>query len=180
MIKFRRIVPAIAGALALLAAPTFAGTPKEDISKGYAAINSALKRKNVDSALAHMTPDYVSINKDGSKSTRKSMSQQLPAILTQISSLDARTRIQQVKVKNKTATVRQVTDTKLTAVRKIPGARPSAPQTTRTIVVTTQLTGDDTWVQTPKGWRMKQSRTLAQKQSATVNGQPINPVPGGG
>jgi Domain of unknown function (DUF4440) len=127
------------------------------IQTNYDRINAAFIRKDIKGATALFTPDYVSINPEGKKQNLSEFREQYDTLFKRFN----------IKLTSNKATIKNID--------VIAGGIDVAidQKTEGTIAGFNKLvinqTSRDSWLKTPQGWRLKQSRILTSQ--TTFNGQ---------
>ena len=152
--------------LAQCVAVADAAADKKSIETAYAKATAALNKKNVEPIVGMYTPDAVSIGEKGQRRSIKDSLPQLKQMVAVATSINAASKVASLKVTGSTAVAK--VDQTITVV--LPG-QGGAKQTLKA----TEL-GEDSWVKTAQGWKIKQSKTI--KSNSTLNGQPL-PKPAG-
>jgi ketosteroid isomerase-like protein len=127
------------------------------IQTNYNQINAAFVRRDIQGATALFTPDYVSINPEGEKQT-------LAEFREHYSNLFARFNI---KLTSNKATIKTI------AVNSS-GLDVAIEQKTEGTIagfnkIIINQTSRDSWLKTPQGWRLKQTKILTSQ--TTFNGK---------
>ena len=127
------------------------------IQSNYNQINAAFVRKDMNAATALFTPDYVSISPEGEKKT-------LVEFREHYNNLFGRFNI---KLTSNKATIKNI------AVNPT-GIDVALEQKTEATVagaskIVIDQTSRDSWLKTPQGWRLKQSKILTSQ--ITFNGK---------
>jgi ketosteroid isomerase-like protein len=143
-----------------------AAADKKTIESAYQKATAGLNKKDVSPIIGMYTPDAVSIGEKGQKRSVKDSLPQLKQMASVATSINATAKVTSVKVSGATAVAK--VDQTITIV--LPG-QGGAAQT----IKASEL-GEDSWVKTAQGWKIKQSKTI--KSTSTLNGQPL-PKPGG-
>ena len=158
------LIAAALGAVAIVTIhPAFAeskSTIQPIIQTSYDRINAAFIRKDIKAATAYFTPDYVSINEKGE-------TQNLAEFRTHYDNLFTRFNI--------SLTANKTTIKSLTI--KPQGIDVAIVQRTEGTIagfnkIVIDQTSNNTWLKTPQGWRLKQSKILTNK--TTFNGKTFN------
>jgi ketosteroid isomerase-like protein len=127
------------------------------IQTNYNQINAAFVRKDIKGATALFTPDYVSINPEGEKKTLAEFREHYNNLFTRFN----------IKLTSNKATIKNI------AVNSN-GIDVAIEQKTEGTVagfnkIIINQTSSDSWLKTPQGWRLKQSKILTSQ--TTFNGQ---------
>ena len=140
--------------------PAFAETKstiQPIIQTSYDRINAAFVRKDIKAATAYFTPDYVSINQKGETQTLAEFRTHYDNLFTRfnISLTSNKTTIKSLTIKPEgiDVAIAQRTEGTVAGFNKI-------------II---NQTSNNTWLKTPQGWRLKQSKILTNK--TTFNGK---------
>jgi ketosteroid isomerase-like protein len=127
------------------------------IQTNYDRINAAFVRKDIKGATALFTPDYVSINPEGAK-------QNLAEFREYYKNLFSRFKIELTSNKAKIVNIDVNADGVDVAIEQ---------KTEGTIAGSNKIiidqTSRDSWLKTPQGWRLKQSKILTSQ--TTFNGK---------
>lgn len=128
----------------------------------YAKVGQALKRRDINSVLAYETSNFTQKEPDGSVKKRAQADASMRQTMTIVSAINSiKFNITGVKMVNRKAQVsyRQELDAML---RTRDGSKAHFKST---------ALGRDTWIKTPRGWRVQKGETFSNK--STVNGHPI-------
>lgn len=131
------------------------------IQAAYDASNAAAARKDVAGTLAVRAPDYVGIDSKGRRLTLPQERQVLTQLLGAVEFLHASSKVVRLSLNGSTATVR---------VQERLEMRLPNPGTGKISQVVQENTSEDTWIQTDRGWRERESKNLTE--STTVDGKP--------
>jgi SnoaL-like domain len=127
------------------------------IQTNYNQINAAFIRRDIKGATALFTPDYVSINPEGEKQTlaqfREHYNNLFSRFNIKLTSNKATIKTLDVNAGNLDVAIEQKTEGTIAGFNKI-----IINQTSR-----------DSWLKTPQGWRLKQSKILTSQ--TTFNGK---------
>ena len=127
------------------------------IQTNYNQINAAFIRRDIKGATALFTPDYVSINPEGEKQTlaefREHYSNLFSRFNIKLTSNKATIKTIDVNASGLDVAIEQKTEGTIAGFNKI-----VINQTSR-----------DSWLKTPQGWRLKQSKILTSQ--TTFNGK---------
>jgi hypothetical protein len=127
------------------------------IQTNYNQINAAFIRKDIKGATALFTPDYVSINPEGGKQTLAEFREHYNNLFTrfniQLTSNKATIKNIDINPSGIDVAIEQSTEGTVAGFNKI-----IINQTSR-----------DSWLKTPQGWRLKQSKILTSQ--TTFNGK---------
>jgi Domain of unknown function (DUF4440) len=127
------------------------------IQTNYNQINAAFVRKDIIGATALFTPDYVSINPEGEKQTLAEFREHYNNLFTRfnikLTSNKATIKNIDVNANGIDVAIEQKTEGTIAGFNKI-----VIDQTSR-----------DSWLKTPQGWRLKQSKILTSQ--TTFNGK---------
>jgi ketosteroid isomerase-like protein len=140
--------------------PVFAqinASVKPAIQTNYNQINAAFIRKDIKGATALFTPDYVSIDPEGKK-------QNLAEFREHYDNLFKRFNI---KLTSNKATIKNI-DTSAGGIDVAIDQKTEGTIAGFNKLVINQ-TSRDSWMKTPQGWRLKQSKILTSQ--TTFNGQ---------
>ena len=127
------------------------------IQTNYNRINAAFVRKDIRGATTLFTPDYVSINPEGEKQTLAEFREHYNNLFTRFN----------IKLTSNKATIKNI------AVNSN-GIDVAIDQKTEGTIagfnkIVINQTSRDSWLKTPQGWRLKQSKILTSQ--TTFNGQ---------
>lgn len=127
------------------------------IQTNYNQINAAFVRRDIKGATALFTPDYVSINPEGGKQNLTEFREHYNNLFTRFN----------IKLTSNKATIKNI-DVNAS------GIDVAIEQKTEGTVagfnkITIDQTSRDSWLKTPQGWRLKESKILTSK--TTFNGQ---------
>jgi ketosteroid isomerase-like protein len=127
------------------------------IQTNYNQINAAFVRRDIKGATALFTPDYVSINPEGEKQNLAEFREHYNNLFTRFN----------IKLTSNKATIKNI-DVNAS------GVDVAIEQKTEGTVagfnkITIDQTSRDSWLKTPQGWRLKESKILTSK--TTFNGQ---------
>lgn len=127
------------------------------IQTNYNQINAAFVRKDINAATALFTPDYVSISPEGQKKTLVEFREHYNNLFTRFN----------IKLTSNKATIKNiaVNDSGIDVAieQKTEGTIAGANK----III--DQTSRDSWLKTPQGWRLKQSKILTNQ--TTFNGK---------
>jgi hypothetical protein len=127
------------------------------IQTNYNQINAAFVRHDITGATALFTPDYVSINPEGAKQNLAEFREHYNNLFTRfnikLTSNKATIKNIDVNARGVDVAIEQKTEGTVAGFNKI-----IINQTSR-----------DSWLKTPQGWRLKESKILTSK--TTFNGQ---------
>ena len=155
------MIAAALGSVAIVTIhPVFAETKstiQPIIQTSYDRINAAFVRKDIKAATAYFTPDYTSINEKGETQTLAEFRTHYDNLFTRfnISLTSNKTTIKSLTIKPEgiDVAISQRTEGTIAGFNKI-------------II---NQTSTNTWLKTPQGWRLKQSKILTNK--TTFNGK---------
>ena len=127
------------------------------IQTNYNQINAAFVRRDIKGATALFTPDYVSINPEGAKQNLTEFREHYNNLFTRFN----------IKLTSNKATIKNIDI-------KASGIDVAIEQKTEGTVagfnkIMIDQTSRDSWLKTPQGWRLKESKILTSK--TTFNGQ---------
>jgi SnoaL-like domain len=127
------------------------------IQTNYNQINAAFIRKDIKGATALFTPDYVSINPEGEKQTLAEFRDHYNNLFTRFN----------IKLTSNKATIKNIDI-------KGSGLDVAIEQKTEGTIagfnkIVINQTSRDSWLKTPQGWRLKQSKILTSQ--TTFNGK---------
>jgi hypothetical protein len=140
--------------------PVFAGISasiQPAIQTNYDRINAAFIRKDIKGATALFTPDYVSINPEGKKQTLSEFREQYDTLFKRFN----------IKLTSNKATIKNI-DVNAGGIDVAIDQKTEGTVAGFNKLVIDQ-TSRDSWLKTPQGWRLKQSKILTSK--TTFNGQ---------
>lgn len=167
----RRMPSSILALLLTLAAGGTRGDATSDarkqIQERYDKENTAAAKHDANAVLAYYSPDYVSIEKNGRKTTFSDLKQQVPKMLAIMRNIKSSSKVMKLTLKGNTAMV---------TVTEHADAMVKLPQAARESRLVIDATSLDTWTKTAKGWMKKLSKSLSSKQ--TLDGKEVAP-PGG-
>jgi uncharacterized protein (TIGR02246 family) len=129
-----------------------AADAKKAIAAGYAKMDSAVAKRDLDGYLSVHAPDYVAISRRGHKSGVADMRKNLTQVFATTRSRRASTRIQKLALKGDTAVVTVAQKGEVVMVH------PTDPSRFGTVHAN-GLT-EATWVKRGGRWLMKESREL--------------------
>ncbi len=127
------------------------------IQTNYNQINAAFIRKDIKGATALFTADYISINPEGEKQTLTEFREHYNNLFTRFN----------IQLTSNKATIKNI-DT------NTGGLDVAIEQKTEGTIagfnkIVINQTSRDSWLKTPQGWRLKQSKILTSQ--TTFNGQ---------
>jgi SnoaL-like domain len=154
----------ISTALLSVAIATIAPASADNNSKiqpllqtNYDRINAAFVRKDIQGATALFTPDYVNINPEGEKKTLAQFRDHYNNLFNRFN----------IKLTSNKATIKNINASASSLDVAI------AQKTEGTIAGSNKIiidqTSRDSWLKTPQGWRLKQSKILTSQ--TTFNGK---------
>ncbi|AFY92095.1 nuclear transport factor 2 family protein [Chamaesiphon minutus] len=127
------------------------------IQTSYDRINAAFVRKDIQGATALFTPDYVSISPKGEKQTLSEFREHYNNLFTRFN----------IKLTSNKATIKTI-DTNASGIDVAIEQKTEGTIAGFNKIVINQ-TSRDSWLKTPQGWRLKQSKILTSQ--TTFNGQ---------
>jgi ketosteroid isomerase-like protein len=127
------------------------------IQTNYNQINAAFVRKDIASATALFTPDYVSINPEGQKQTLAEFREHYNNLFTRFN----------IKLTSNKATIKSI-DVSTEGIDVAIEQKTEGTVAGSNKIVIDQ-TSRDSWLKTPQGWRLKQSKILTSQ--TTFNGK---------
>jgi Domain of unknown function (DUF4440) len=130
---------------------------KPAIQTNYNRINAAFVRKDIKGATALFTPDYVSINPEGKKQNLAEFREQYDTLFKRFN----------IKLTSNKATIKNI-DVSAGGVDVAIDQKTEGTVAGFNKLVISQ-TSRDSWLKTPQGWRLKQSKILTS--TTTFNGQ---------
>ncbi len=146
-----------------VAAFCFADT-KSDIQARYTKLEAAMRAKSPTKVMELCSADFKWLDSKGTSMDRKQLEQQIKMQLSAVQKIDTMTnKIEKLTVKGNTVIAR--TNGVFEATLKL---TPDAKKTSR--LKSVSLT-DDTWIKTPKGWLLKQVKSI--KETVTLDGKPF-------
>lgn len=159
--QFNRILTLSATVLAMWSlAPVIKADATADARKviqaNYNKADSAMARKDVNTVIAMYTPDAVSVSKEGKEASLADLKTSFGQLLPMAKSIKSTTTIEKLVLKGKEAfaTIKEHAEILLSNPKKPSGSDKYVAD----------ATGEDTWVQTAKGWLIKKSKNLTMKQ----------------
>jgi ketosteroid isomerase-like protein len=127
------------------------------IQTNYNQINAAFVRRDIKAATALFTPDYVSINPGGEKQNLTEFREHYNNLFTRFN----------IKLTSNKATIKNI-DVNASGVDVAIEQKTEGTVAGFNKIVIDQ-TSRDSWLKTPQGWRLKESKILTSK--TTFNGQ---------
>ena len=127
------------------------------IQTNYNQINAAFVRKDIKGATALFTPDYVSINPEGEKQTLAEFREHYNNLFTRFN----------IKLTSNKATIKNI-DVNASGIDVAIEQKTEGTVAGSNKIIINQ-TSKDSWLKTPQGWRLKQSKILTSQ--TTFNGQ---------
>ncbi|WP_373542164.1 nuclear transport factor 2 family protein [Chamaesiphon sp.] len=127
------------------------------IQTNYNQINAAFIRKDIKGATALFTADYISINPDGGKQTLTEFREHYNNLFTRFN----------IQLTSNKATIKAI-DTNTGGIDVAIDQKTEGTIAGFNKIVINQ-TSRDSWLKTPQGWRLKQSKIL--NSQTTFNGQ---------
>jgi hypothetical protein len=127
------------------------------IQTNYDRINAAFVRKDIQGATALFTPDYVSISPKGEKQTLAEFREHYNNLFTRFN----------IKLTSNKATIKTI-DSSANGIDVAIEQKTEGTIAGFNKLVINQ-TSRDSWLKTPQGWRLKQSKILTSQ--TTFNGQ---------
>jgi ketosteroid isomerase-like protein len=127
------------------------------IQTNYDRINAAFVRKDIQGATALFTPDYVSISPKGEKQTLAEFREHYNNLFTRFN----------IKLTSNKATIKTIDSSGSGIDVAIEQKTEGTVAGFNKIVI--NQTSRDSWMKTPQGWRLKQSKILTSQ--TTFNGQ---------
>jgi ketosteroid isomerase-like protein len=158
--KYLGLTTALISVAIVAIAPAFAETNSKIqpvIQTNYNQINAAFVRKDIKGATALFTPDYVSINPEGEKKTLAEFREHYNNLFTRFN----------IKLTSNKATIKNIDVNPSGIDVAIEQKTEGTVAGTNKIVI--DQTSKDSWLKTPQGWRLKQSKILTSQ--TTFNGQ---------
>jgi hypothetical protein len=157
------ILAACVAALAMATPCTAEKAPRKELEAGYTAMAQALKKRDMDAFMKHMTPDYLVQGKGKSKDAK---------------TFKAEMALQLLMVKTITAASMKVTGlkdgkegAKASVTMSVAGVLATDPKQPHTLKNVSKHT--DTWVKTPEGWRIKKTEPAGSQ--LYIDGKPFDP-----
>jgi SnoaL-like domain len=127
------------------------------IQTNYNQINAAFVRRDIKGATALFTPDYVNTNTDGQKQTLAEFREHYNNLFTRFN----------IKLTSNKATIKNI-DVNPSGVDVAIEQKTEGTVAGFNKIIINQ-TSRDSWLKTPQGWRLKESKILTSK--TTFNGQ---------
>jgi ketosteroid isomerase-like protein len=127
------------------------------IQTNYNQINAAFVRGDIKGATAFFTPDYVNTNPDGQKQTLTEFREHYNSLFTRFN----------IKLTSNKATIKNI-DVNASGVDVAIEQKTEGTVAGFNKIIINQ-TSRDSWLKTPQGWRLKESKILTSK--TTFNGQ---------
>ncbi len=127
------------------------------IQTNYNQINAAFVRRDIKGATALFTPDYVSINPEGGKQNLTEFREHYNNLFTRFN----------IKLTSNKATIKNI-DVNASGVDVAIEQKTEGTVAGFNKIIINQ-TSRDSWLKTPQGWRLKESKILTSK--TTFNGQ---------
>ncbi|MCY7366998.1 MAG: nuclear transport factor 2 family protein [Chamaesiphon sp.] len=127
------------------------------IQTNYNQINAAFVRRDITGATALFTPDYVNTNTDGKKQTLAEFREHYNNLFTRFN----------IKLTSNKATIKNI-DVKASGIDVAIKQKTEGTVAGFNKIIINQ-TSRDSWLKTPQGWRLKESKILTSK--TTFNGQ---------
>lgn len=137
---------------------------RKELEADYAKCIAGMKKKDIKPFLNLATSDFT-MTQNGQTMNRQNAEAALQKQFAMTTSVDKMTiKIQSLKVSGNTAVVNTQSDVAFTM-----NGQDKKPHK-----FTDSEADKDTWVKTPKGWRLKSEETLNAK--ITLDGKPFNPA----
>lgn len=133
---------------------------RRSLKDRYAALNSAMERRDVTALFAILAPNFVSVDIEGHSETATQMIEKLKKIPPD-ANRSARTTLRSITKKGRTAVVEQLYEMKTTKT----GDDGSTMNVGRTTV------SEDTWVHSNGVWRLE--RTVTDQFDGFFDGQAV-------
>lgn len=127
------------------------------IQTNYNKINAAFVRKDIKGATALFTPDYVSISPEGDKKTLTEFREHYNNLFNRFN----------IKLTSNKATIKNI-DVNASGIDVAIEQKTEGTIAGSNKIVIDQ-TSRDSWLKTPQGWRLKQSKILTSQ--TTFNGK---------
>jgi ketosteroid isomerase-like protein len=127
------------------------------IQTNYNKINAAFVRKDIKGATALFTPDYVSISPEGDKKTLAEFREHYNNLFNRFN----------IKLTSNKATIKNI-DVNASGIDVAIEQKTEGTIAGSNKIVIDQ-TSRDSWLKTPQGWRLKQSKILTSQ--TTFNGK---------
>ena len=127
------------------------------IQTNYNQINAAFVRRDIKGATALFTPDYVSINPEGGKQNLAEFREHYNNLFTRFN----------IKLTSNKATIKNI-DVNANGIDVAIEQKTEGTVAGFNKIIINQ-TSRDSWLKTPQGWRLKESKILTSK--TTFNGQ---------
>jgi len=137
---------------------------KSEITACYRKMETALKAKNIDAAMAICSADFKWIDKSGKAMTRSQLIQQMKMQFSAVQ------KVEQVTNKiNKLTTKGDQVITRTSGVFE--ASLKLTPDAKKSSKLKSVSTTDDTWVKTPMGWLLIQVKAVSE--TMTLDGKPV-------
>lgn len=127
------------------------------IQTNYNQINAAFVRRDIKSATALFTPDYVNTDSEGKKQTLAEFREHYKNLFTRFN----------IKLTSNKATIKNINVNPSGIDVAIEQKTEGTVAGFNKIII--NQTSRDSWLKTPQGWRLKESKILTSK--TTFNGQ---------
>ncbi|PSB58273.1 nuclear transport factor 2 family protein [Chamaesiphon polymorphus] len=127
------------------------------IQTNYDRINAAFVRKDIKGATALFTPDYVNISPEGNKQNLSEFREHYNNLFTRFN----------IKLTSTKATIKTI-DTNASGIDVAIEQKTEGTVAGFNKIIINQ-TSRDSWLKTPQGWRLRQSKILTSQ--TTFNGQ---------
>ena len=127
------------------------------IQTNYNQINAAFVRRDIKGATAFFTPDYVNTDPDGKKQTLAEFREHYNNLFTRFN----------IKLTSNKATIKNIDVNPIGIDVAIEQKTEGTVAGFNKIII--NQTSRDSWLKTPQGWRLKESKILTSK--TTFNGQ---------
>jgi hypothetical protein len=128
-----------------------AADPTSQLMAIYTKTDAALDRKDIDSAIAYHSPNFIALTGDGTVETTDQQKTRMMKLLDEVTTLDVTTRIDKCDFADKTATV--IISQHITATITDPDTQKAVP-----------MSGDDQarelWSKGASGWQLDVVQTL--------------------
>lgn len=140
-----------------------AADARKAIQAAYTSENAATAKKDAKGALAAYASDYEQTSSKGTKINMAQIRQLVPQVFAMATTIKDKTTIQKFAMKGSSkAIVTAKRQTEMTMVN---------PQTQKPAKAAMDAVTEDIWVKGAKGWQIKRSKALSEKQ--TLDGKPI-------
>ncbi|MCX6362057.1 MAG: nuclear transport factor 2 family protein [Armatimonadetes bacterium] len=157
-------VLAACAAVAAMAVPCAAQkAPRKELEKSYSAMAQALKRRDMDAFMKHMTPDYQVLG-NGKGKDAKTFKAEMALRLLMLKTITSTSLTITALKETKDGARASVT----MAVAGVLATDPKQPHTLKSV-----SKHADNWAKTPEGWRIKTTEPAGSQ--LYVDGKPFDP-----